>query len=283
MRYFNHSISMCNHLAPAWTRGKGPGGFTLIELLVVIAIIAILASLLLAPLGRAKALAQRASCESNLKQLQVAWIMYADDNAEAVAGSISLGRVNQTGSWVLGNAKQDRATTNLQAGVVFRYAPNAGAYRCPGDKSTVTGGPALLRTRSYTLNGWFHSRQDDQGLSSGDLFDYTTFSSMIHKYSQILRPPPALTFVFIDESDLSIDDGLWNQDADGPTPASTWLSLPTDRHGGVANLSFADGHVEHHRWLWPKRKWNEAAGWQAPANAADREDLWWLETRSPKQ
>jgi len=72
-------------------------GFTLSELLVVIAIIAILMAILMPALNRARLQGKRAACMGNLKQLTLAWIMYADENDDKIPAASPIQRVGWSG------------------------------------------------------------------------------------------------------------------------------------------------------------------------------------------
>jgi len=258
------------------TRPKLQRAFTLIELLVVIAIIAILAGMLLPSLSRAKATAQSIACLNNLKQLQLAWIMYPDDHNQLLppnqlSAAPGLAAWSTTGCWVVGNAQTDLTLSNIQKGVLFNYTRSTAIYHCPSDRATVTGSRNQPRTRSYTLNGYLGCSNPAPLWASRMKLTYSQISLMSD-------PSPSKLFVFIDEHEKSIEDGFWEFSFVGVQGMDDWLSLPADRHNQGCNLSFADGHVESWKWSRPKR----FAGYPTPATInQDLHDLRRLQAACP--
>ena len=215
-------------------------GFTLIELLVVIAIIAILAALLLPSLSRAKQAAQASGCANNVKQLQVAWLMYADDNAGLLVNNSStadtrnyrLSWVNNIQDWDTSEENTDRFY--ILSGQLAEYvAKNVAVYKCPADQSVAKNGSRL---RSLSLNAMM-----GDPLINPNRFnpEWTQFL----KIAQVTRP--ASFYTFIEEHPDTINDGyfmnVWND--------VKWGNLPASYHNGAANIAWADGHIERHRWL----------------------------------
>ena len=116
-------------------------GFTLIELLVVIAVIAVLMAILMPALHRAREQGQRAACLSNLKQLTVAWILYADENDDKIVhGSTGKGGQNNVPAnedgWVHWAGYSDATPEAdqiqaIQEGALFPFCKTAKLYQCP--------------------------------------------------------------------------------------------------------------------------------------------------------
>ncbi len=232
--------------------------FTLIELLVVIAIIAILAALLLPVLSRAKMTAQSIACVNNLKQLQLCFHLYVSDNNDYFVPNNSVAVIDAPSMDVQGlswlpdvNAATEIDPSNIVNGLLFRYNKSLPIYHCPADQSTLetTNGQPLpqLRWRSYNMS------QSVNGFPQGDPEYYGIIPAWT-KFTEVRHPTPSDLFVLIDEnSDTQQDAEFGNPPVGSPYFwPNVWWDMPSDRHNLGANLSFADGHVEHWKWQVPK-------------------------------
>jgi prepilin-type N-terminal cleavage/methylation domain-containing protein/prepilin-type processing-associated H-X9-DG protein len=200
--------------------------FTLIELLVVIAIIAVLMAILLPALHRAKEQGQRATCLSNVKQLTLAWILYAQENEDRIVNASTFFSRTGEPAWI-GARWQVTGTLaelrkNLMDGVLYKYCENVDIYRCP----TGIRGEVLTYAIVDALNG-------------ATSIPGTT-NLMIKRLNQVQRQGER--FVFIDEGKISPDSWTVYYDRE------SWWDLPTVRHGDGTNFSFVDGHSEYWKW-----------------------------------
>lgn len=182
-------------------------GFTLIELLVVIAIIAILAAILFPVFARARENARRSSCLSNVKQLGLGFLQYAQDYDEKLPGS-----------W---NDKNDEA--QWWGAKIQPYVKSSQLFFCPSDSDSSSSQPIGRGNTSYGFNYAFLDA-DPGTYSKGGI-------SLAQLYI------PAQTLILADSGNSTNKSLIYSQAAFAPVP----------RHFEGVNVYFCDGHAKWYR------------------------------------
>jgi prepilin-type N-terminal cleavage/methylation domain-containing protein len=211
--------------------------FTLIELLVVIAIIAILASMLLPALARAKEAANRIKCVNNLKQLDLSGKLYADDND----GMGPPRATNGAPRWPM---------------LLVPFYQNTNLLVCPTDAQrgqpqtdSSSAFPADRANRSFLINGW------------NDYFGDALTAARSMKETAVIYPSETLIFGEKKNSSIhyymDLDEGTLGNDMD-QVEQGCHGTANKGKYSGGSDFAYVDGSVRRMRYgatVWPLNLW----------------------------
>jgi prepilin-type N-terminal cleavage/methylation domain-containing protein/prepilin-type processing-associated H-X9-DG protein len=210
---------------------KSRTGFTLIELLVVIAVIAILASLILPALGRAKAQAARTTCLSNQHQIGFAYHMYVSDNNEFYPAQLDW----QAAGGNDGFYDIFVAATNRPLNLFLK---NVQVFRCPSDKGDELTGATncYLQYGNSYLTQWYMDSFRVRLVAGDSSAPAGTYEATPIKASEVSMGPV---------NKIIEGDWIWHPNRGTTDPRSIWHNY---RGSSRMNMLFGDGHIEFYRF-----------------------------------
>jgi prepilin-type N-terminal cleavage/methylation domain-containing protein/prepilin-type processing-associated H-X9-DG protein len=223
-------------------------GFTLIELLVVVAIIALLAAILFPVFGWARENARRTSCQSNLKQIGLGLLQYAQDYDE-----------NLPFAYFGTNNNSDTTNNYKWMDAIYPYVKSEQVYNCPSD--------TIYQEYTYNKNITITSGINDQRNNYGDYtVNRTYYNNRLNPLGKSLAQIVSTsTTIWAGDAGRPNDTGdfnkgyeMWGYDAPTQTgwPIVDQDPLPATfgatgegrgfrlRHFDTANVLFVDGHVK---------------------------------------
>ncbi|MFA4017003.1 MAG: hypothetical protein RUDDFDWM_002115 [Candidatus Fervidibacterota bacterium] len=198
-------------------------GFTLIELLVVITIIAILAAILFPVFAKAREKARTASCQSNMKQLMLAVLAYAQDFDERLPGE----------NYAYGGDGNTPGVDGGWRGAIYPYVKNAQVYICPSHQPAAP-----------LFDGRYNDKGTNASYAINDAHQDPGPPTPPNDGTSLAQIEDASRVIFLIESTGAPDDTTPAGNARGWVPTASWAT----RHLEGANYGFVDGHV---KWLKP--------------------------------
>ncbi len=208
-------------------------GFTLIELLVVIAIIALLVTILMPSLAQAQRLARRAACKNNVRILQMANILYAEDSGGLFAPGAANFLANRD-RW-FGSRSGPTGPFVEEDGPLSEYLPGSEVRDCPSFVEFLTGFEAGCGGYGYN-NNFVGQRRDPP--------DYSLDTDLTgNRTDRFAKPPRTVAF-----TDAAFVNGTWIEYSFCESPR--WPDFPGSprpsihfRHLERTNVAWLDGHV----------------------------------------
>ena len=266
-------------------RFESRGAFARADLLALLVVGGVLAVLTGKSLAGGRSFNDTTACLNNHRRLAVAWQMCSDDNEGMLVGNLDGGGVmdalNANRTWVLGWLDFQGRPDNTNTLYLTTYSPLAPylgkvaeVFKCPADMTLSRGSVGQPRVRSYSMNSYQNGRQWLPGFQ------------VFTRSSDFVSISPSRAFVFIEESEASINDGYFVVDMTG-YPSNPNLARMVDYPGGYHNdgavLSFADSHAEPKRWADRRTNLRNGVVFQIPPSSANNPDILWLQERTTRR